>query len=68
MNKIKINIVNVFFIAIIILTSRTSLAVENYTNFISLQGEQKFSQDTVGSILQDSKGYMWFGSNDGLIK
>lgn len=68
MNRTKNNIVSAFFISIIILISHPSMAVENYINFISLEGEQKFSQDTVGSILQDSKGYMWFGSNDGLIK
>ncbi|MBQ3420121.1 MAG: histidine kinase, partial [Romboutsia sp.] len=39
--------------------------VENY-NFKNLTVEDGLSQSTVETIYQDSKGYIWIGTNDGL--
>lgn len=50
------------------LNTDLSIAVESYMNFISLENEQGISENIVQTILQDNKGYMWFGSNDGLVK
>lgn len=65
MNKIKTKIIVILIISIFILNNG-SLAVENYMNFIPL--EEDISQNVVKTILQDENGFMWFGSNDGLIK
>ncbi|WP_455538831.1 ligand-binding sensor domain-containing protein [Terrisporobacter sp.] len=48
-------------------------SIESYANakdltFNNLNIEQGISQSTVESIFQDSKGYMWFGTGDGLNK
>jgi ligand-binding sensor domain-containing protein len=34
--------------------------------FKSITTEQELSQNTVHSIIKDSQGYMWFGTQDGL--
>lgn len=39
--------------------------VENY-NFKNITIEDGLSQSTVETIYQDSKGYIWMGTNDGL--
>lgn len=56
-------------IAIIILNSSLAFAYspENI-NFRSLTIEDGLSQSTVETIFQDSQGYMWIGTNDGLDK
>ena len=45
-------------------TSYASM-VENY-NFKNITIEDGLSQSTVETIYQDSKGYIWMGTNDGL--
>ncbi|QJA07700.1 DUF5011 domain-containing protein [Romboutsia sp. CE17] len=35
-------------------------------NFKNITIEQGLSQSTVETMIQDSKGYLWFGTNDGL--
>lgn len=35
-------------------------------HFDQLSGDEGLSQSTISSILQDSKGYMWFGTRNGL--
>ena len=49
------------------INTNTSYAdiVENY-NFKNLTVEDGLSQSTVETIYQDSKGYIWIGTNDGL--
>ncbi|MFH0733302.1 MAG: two-component regulator propeller domain-containing protein [bacterium] len=39
-----------------------------YTKFEKLSVDEGLSQNSVTSILEDSKGLMWFGTNDGLNK
>ena len=46
-------------------TSYASM-VENY-NFKNITIEDGLSQSTVETIYQDSKGYIWMGTNDVLI-
>lgn len=38
----------------------------NSINFKSITVGDRLSQYTVEAMLQDSKGYLWFGTNDGL--
>lgn len=40
--------------------------ISKHFNFKSLTIEDGLSQSTVETIFQDSKGYIWFGTNDGL--
>ena len=68
MRQNKFKIINIFITLIIMFISTDVLAVENYMNFISLEGDQDFSQNIVKTILQDSRGYIWFGTNNGLEK
>ena len=35
-------------------------------NFKNITIEDGLSQSTVETMIQDSKGYLWFGTNDGL--
>lgn len=46
----------------------TSLQAEEYTNFHfkRIQVDDGLSENTVYCILQDSKGFIWFGTKDGL--
>ncbi|AFS79096.1 sensor signal transduction histidine kinase [Gottschalkia acidurici 9a] len=55
-------------ICILSLNSINAFAVENYINFIKLEEETDLSHSVVKTVLQDSKGYMWFGTNNGLTK
>ncbi len=48
------------------LTIFGSIAQENPTNFVRLSTEQGLSQNFVGAILQDTRGFMWFGTQEGL--
>lgn len=58
----------VFLLNIIIFSSFTckSYANVNDLTFNNMNIEQGISQSTVEAIFQDSKGYIWFGTNDGL--
>ena len=54
------------FVALIIgLICRAQTVDENYY-FKSLSSQNGLSQNTVSAILQDSKGFMWFGTKNGL--
>lgn len=52
----------IFFLALAALT----FAQENYVRFDHISTEQGLSQNMVGCILQDRKGFMWFGTQNGL--
>src|SRR5688572_321869 len=47
---------------------RESKAQKEDLRFEKIGFEQGISSESVGSILQDSKGYIWFGTLDGLNK
>ena len=40
--------------------------VNEHYYFKNLSGQNGLSQNTVSAILQDSKGFMWFGTKNGL--
>ncbi len=52
----------VFFLALAALT----FAQENYIRFENISTEQGLSQNVVTCILQDRRGFMWFGTQNGL--
>lgn len=39
---------------------------KEYIKFSQITSKEKLSQNTINTILQDKKGFMWFGSQDGL--
>lgn len=57
--------------ALLLLTPTRSAYLQSQTNltvFQSVNSEQGLSQATVRCIFQDNKGFMWFGTQDGLNK
>ena len=61
-------IITIFLLSIVILNSypNESYAHANNLTFNNLNIEQGISQSTAKIIFQDSKGYIWIGTNDGL--
>ena len=61
-------IITIFLLSIVILNSypNESYAHANNLTFNNLNIEQGISQSTAEIIFQDSKGYIWIGTNDGL--
>ena len=61
-------IITIFLLSIVILNSypNESYAHDNNLTFNNLNIEQGISQSTAEIIFQDSKGYIWIGTNDGL--
>lgn len=55
------------FIILFLLSSLSGYTQERY-NFLNLSLENGLSQITVTSIYQDKKGFMWFGTRNGLNK
>src|SRR6185295_9360786 len=56
-----------FFICLLV-TSFFAMAQKQSIRFQRLGIEQGLSQSNVVCILQDSRGFMWFGTRDGLNK
>lgn len=60
---------NILIIITILIFVNTSIyiadAIEDI-NFKNITREDGLSQSTVEAMIQDSKGYIWFGTNDGL--
>jgi len=69
---LNIIIMNTHFLktilTILMILSSTVLAQKPQLKFQHLSLEDGLSQSTVYTILQDSKGFMWFGTQDGLNK
>ena len=61
-------IITIFLLSIVILNSypNESYAHANNLTFNNLNIEQGISQSTAEIIFQDSKGYIWIGTSDGL--
>ena len=60
-------IYHVFFVISIVFTlGGYGYAQENATRFQHITTEDGLSQNMVDCILQDSQGFMWFGTYDGL--
>lgn len=68
MNKSKLKKVISTLLLSTILFSGTIVSAHSQNNilFKNISIEDGLSQATVETILQDSRGYMWFGTNDGL--
>lgn len=58
----------IFNLLLLLLFQSKITAQKQEINFSLLSIEQGLSQSTVFSILQDKRGFMWFGTNDGLNK
>jgi len=48
--------------------TKINSAQSNQINFAHIFSENGFSQNTVHSIIQDKKGFIWFATEDGLNK
>ncbi len=57
-----------FYLISILLFSQIVLAQNNEVKFEHISIEQGLSQSSVFTIFQDSKGFLWFGTLDGLDK
>ena len=64
-NKISIMLSLICLIPIFNIDFSYSHIKENF-NFKNITIEDGLSQSTVETIFQDSRGYIWFGTNDGL--
>lgn len=63
----KRQILSCFLYAVLFLTPFKMIAQENSNfHFKNIQVENGLSENAVYCILQDSKGFMWFGTKDGL--
>lgn len=72
MGKISLfNKFNIFVLLNILLFAYSTLDIYSNSNNITFNDfniDQGISQTTIESIFQDSKGYVWLGTNDGLNK
>ena len=59
--------INIFLFTLYFLLL-TSVSFSQDVKFSSIGSDQGLSQASVNCILQDNKGYMWFGTQDGLNK
>ena len=70
MNKLK-SLTKFIFVLFIFISCNHNLSYADYPNNINFKNitiENGLSQSTVETIYQDSKGYIWIGTNDGLNK
>ena len=63
--KIKIILIVICILSCINVSTSYASVVENF-NFKNITIEDGLSQATVKTIFQDSKGYIWIGTEDGL--
>ena len=55
-------------ISLIITTNIVYVSAYTNINFKNITSEDGLSQGTVETIIQDDKGYIWLGTNDGLCR
>ena len=72
LNMKILNMKNTIFMLLLstILISTSIVYISAYTNinFKNITGQDGLPQGTIETIIQDNKGYMWFGTNDGLCR
>ena len=61
---LKKNYIKLFFALLFF----SNLTVAQELKFAHITAEQGLSMGAVNCVLQDSKGFMWFGTQDGLNK
>ena len=61
------NIIYIFLLVLLLVAGRISYAQDNIV-FDHITTEDGLSQSDINCIYQDHKGYMWFGTHDGLNK
>ena len=66
MRHMKINLLIVFILFNILIPIKSSAEVLNNAKFEKVSIEEGLSNEYVTSIFQDSKGYIWIGTKDGL--
>jgi len=57
---------NLLFLAHIFLFTQFAFSQENELSFSSITSEDGLSNNTIRSLLQDHKGFIWIGTDDGL--
>ena len=66
MRYMKINLLIVFILFNILIPIKSSAEMLNNAKFEKVSIEEGLSNEYVTSIFQDSKGYIWIGTKDGL--
>ena len=56
----------IVFLAALLLLAWQGLAEEPQIRFRHLTTDQGLSQNSIYAILEDSQGFLWFGTQDGL--
>ncbi len=64
----KIFLNRIYFLFILYFICSITVLGQKHYDFEHITKKDGLSQGTVNFILEDSKGYMWFGTNDGLNK
>jgi ligand-binding sensor domain-containing protein/signal transduction histidine kinase len=59
---------SLYFALFIIINIVMLTAQENYIRFEQISPQQGLPQSTIHAILQDSRGFMWFGTQNGLSR
>ena len=66
MRKINNIIYTFLLVSVLILMNINCVGAYNNINFKNITSEDGLSQATVETLIQDTNGYIWIGTNDGL--